>query len=124
MLEGQPHRTRRIQPTVGKRGDKYNSYYQEDKCHSPSLENYVSTKPRSRSQAFINIKTERSLYGQDEEYRIKRNKSTRVINKDIESSRATILKDIVEKLKHAKKVSQSKNDDDDAQEVFKRIAHL
>jgi hypothetical protein len=55
---------------------------------------------------------------------MKRNKSTRVINQEVENSRATILKDIVEKLRSAKKVSHSEEDNDDTNEVFKRIAHL
>jgi hypothetical protein len=55
---------------------------------------------------------------------MKRNKSTRVINQEVENSRATILKDIVEKLRSAKKVNHSEEEDDHTNEVFKRIAHL
>jgi hypothetical protein len=47
-----------------------------------------------------------------------------VISQEVENSRATILKGIVEKLRNAKKVSHSEDEEDNTREVFKRIAHL
>jgi hypothetical protein len=66
VTDGPYHGLRRTQRAATRRTGKQSHCYQDDRSRSSSVENYVSIKPRSHSQAFINIKTERSLYAQEE----------------------------------------------------------